>query len=178
MLCVGIDPDLHDVAIACWTENGPGDAAVVHVPKIKGRTGTVAVLWMVRALEAYGIDFRGAQGIAVEAQELKRSGNSIHKRPEDIVILGNVAGAVLMLAAQAKHAMTCFPKPSEWKGSIPKEVMQARLYTDLGWGYQMASNYALPLKAPPAYTNVSRGQWKHVGDALLLARWCYNQIRK
>ena len=57
--------------------------------------------------------------------------------------------------------------------------MQARLYYDLDWGYEIIGSglkrYARPNSPPIFFDNITPGQWKHVGDALLLARWAHKQ---
>ena len=206
MLCLGIDPDLHDTAIASWDDLGPVAAHVVSVPR--KLTGTDALLAMMRELSKPWPEFGRppAPGVgcfqitgdrprvfdeplfdipdwcAVEGQELARTGAKRHARPEDVVRLGNVAGMCVMRVARGYlHGCGLYwPKPSEWKGSVPKHAMQARLYTELGWHYHFAGSgagrYAVPtLNIPSEFMGVTIGQWKHVGDALLLARWCWEQ---
>lgn len=196
-LCLGIDPDLHDLAVASWDDRGPVRAHVVHVPRKKGVTGNEAVLEMMTALSGSLPDFgrdKPGQGevafdmpdaCAVEAQELARGPGAQHRRPQDIVTLGQVAGMALMRVARGYlHGCALyFTKPSEWKGSVPKHAMQARLYEELGWGYTIVSargraDYAVPRIGGLPLTGASHarvGPWKHVGDALLLARWCWEQ---
>lgn len=188
MLCLGIDPDLHDTAIASWDNQGPVAAHVVSVTR--KLTGTDALLAMMHALSAPWPEF-ARQHItrdvilpdwcAVEGQELRRGPGGHHARPEDIVRLGQVAGMAVMRVARG-YLHGCgiyFPKPSEWKGSVPKAAMQARLYEELGWGYVIhgmkSSAYSIPEHAPASFRHVSKTQWKHMGDALLLARWCWEQ---
>lgn len=187
MLCLGIDPDLHDLAIASWDDQGPVAGHVVHVPRVKGRVENEAVLAMMHELSKPWPDFarphiaRDVQQpdwCAVEAQELARGPGAQHRRPQDIVTLGQVAGMAVMRVARG-YLHGCglyFPKPSEWKGSVPKHVMQARLYTELGWDYALAASsaYAKPLRVPATWEGYG-AQWKHLGDALLLARWCWEQ---
>lgn len=173
MLTIGIDPDLHDLAIAGW-DNGPRSAHVIHVPRRKGRTGQLAVLDMIEAmrLEYPFLDKdHEVEIVAVEAQTLQREGIKQHKRPQDIVILGNVAGAVLGSLSNAGYHRILFPTPEEWKGQLPKRVMQARLYKELGWGFEQKPDYAIPKEVPHQFAHITDTQWKHVGDALLLARW-------
>lgn len=199
MLCLGIDPDLHDLAIASWDDLGPVAAHVVHVPKRKGVVENEAVLAMMTALSG-GLPYFGRQlpprfegdgfdvspdWCAVESQELARGPQGQHRRPQDIVTLGQVAGMALMRVARG-YLHGCglyFPKPSEWKGSVPKAVMQARLYAELGWGYEVrgsgGSSYAVPHQAPTEFSALKfkTSQFKHIGDALLLARWCWEQAQ-
>jgi len=177
---IGIDPDTHDIAIGYWLNGKPHGAQVVHVPKQKGIIRQAAVLQMVAKLKVVGIPIpEGTEGIAVEAQTLQRMGLKQHQRPQDIVILGNVAGAILSVCAAALPIdQIRFPTPEEWKGQIPKAVMQARLYAELEWGYTMiGKDYARPIRVPRAFAHISDGQWKHVGDALLLARWASEHIK-
>ena len=210
MLCLGIDPDLHDTAIASWDDLGPVAAHVVSVPR--KLTGTDALLAMMRELSKPWPEFGRppAPGVgcfqitgdrprvfdeplfdipdwcAVEGQELARTGAKRHARPEDVVRLGNVAGMCVMRVARGYlHGCGLYwPKPSEWKGSVPKHAMQARLYAELGWDYTIHYQGKKPDFAGPrgALTNglplhlPNFGpKWKHVGDALLLARWCWEQ---
>lgn len=207
MLCLGCDPDLHDLAIASWDDQGPVRAHVVHVPRVKGRVENEAVLAMMTALsgtlpefgrvpkrqrariwsDEFGethierpeVAFDVPDWCAVEAQELARGRGAQHRRPQDIVTLGQVAGMALMRVARG-YLHGCglyFPKPSEWKGSVPKHAMQGRLYTELGWGYDVhgkgSGAYCVPLRAPAEFD--FGAAWRHVGDALLLARWCWEQ---
>lgn len=175
MLCLGIDPDLHDLSIAAWDDSGPVAAHVVSVPKTKGVTGTNAVMEMFLALtKIWNFNPGKPDAYAVEAQELNR----VHRRPIDIVHLAQVAGMVGMrLAATYPGCPFYFPEPAVWKGSVPKAAMQARLYTELGWGYDLHGKgpgaYATPHQTPIVLERSM--QWKHVGDALLLARWCWEQ---
>lgn len=183
MLTIGIDPDLHDLAVGVWRDGRPDSARVIHVPKTRGIIQHNAVLQMVAAMD-HGFDDLEAVyqddpfRIAVEAQTLARMGPKQHKRPQDIVILGNVAGAALLASRYFfPRALLCFPTPEQWKGQIPKAVMQARLYDELGWGYEMfaSGSYAVPLRPTAVFSNITHGQWKHVGDALLLAKWAYER---
>lgn len=180
MYALGIDPDLHDTSLAVWEDGLPKWAIVAHVKKQKCSQQDAVVEMAELVSYQFQPEFdAGCVGIAVEAQTLQRSGLKQHKRPQDIVILGNVAGAVLgVFCARGLGPMLSFPTPEKWKGQIPKKVMQARLYAELGWGYSMNTDYASPVRIPPAFDNITKGQWKHVGDALLLARWAYENRTK
>lgn len=70
------------------------------------------------------------------------------------------------------------PDPETWKGGIAKYAHQARLYKELGWGYEIVSKgkpsaYSRPTNPPQKFKHITKGQWKHVGDALLLAKWAH-----
>lgn len=178
MLTIGIDPDLHDLAIGFWQNGQPHSATVLSIgDKLKQHTAVLSMCGQLRgALDGVIVT---PHAVAVEAQTLQRTGPKQHKRPQDIVVLGNVAGAALMMCVSkfGFRSNVFFPTPEEWKGQIPKAVMQARMYEDLGWGYEMCakSSYAIPQRIPAGFRHLLKGQWKHVGDAILLARWAAEQ---
>jgi hypothetical protein len=187
-LSFGVDPDLHNTAIGAWDDSGPKGVMMFSTPRQKGITGGRAVLDMVLCLGNAHIDqkfphlaFGQPDVIVVEGQELKRGGGNWHKRPQDIVTLGQVAGAILahMSFLMREGSRMYFPIPSEWKGSVPKSAMQARLYDSLGWGYTLhgkgSAQYATPNTPPPQFADLKAGEWKHAGDALLLAKWGHEQ---
>lgn len=174
MMFVGIDPDLHCTSVAYWMHGKPVQAYVIYTPRVKGRIEQAAVLDMVWAIKEHFEELPSGIIWAVEAQTLHVTGLKQHKRPQDIVTLGNVAGAILSHIASFESDRTClmFPTAKEWKGQIPKAVMQARFYTDLKWGYEMVGKgYARPVRPPSEFSNIGKTDWKHVGDALMLAKW-------
>ncbi len=177
MIALGVDPDLHDLAIAAWGDDGPRWATVLHHKQDKSLTGNQRVLRMIDSvLWGMEIDVRGVGAFAVEGQELTYH----HKRPGDIVKLAQVAGAVFAaLSVDCTSVYAYLPTPKEWKGSVAKHAHQARLYRALGWGFEIAASgknrYARPLRIPPAFGNISKGAWRHVGDAILLAKWAYER---
>jgi len=184
MKAIGVDPDLRDLAIGVWDDSGPVAAHVVHLVHDKELSGRKRVERMIRQCRYDLPTFRSwhedATLFAVEGQSLKREGTAQHRRPGDIVKLAQVAGAaygVLMTCGRWTDAR--LPEPEEWKGSVPKHAMQARLYKELGWGYSIIGkgkdSYARPRIIPEAFKHISPGQWKHVGDALLLARWIHRE---
>lgn len=183
-LSLGVDPDLHDLALGFWNDSGPVTAYVVHLPKDTSLSGRERVERMCGSAY-YSLGHILAEhkptAVAVEGQSLKRAGSDQHARPGDIVKLAQVAGNVLgQLMVLLGHTVPFdLPEPEEWKGSVAKHAMQARMYSDLGWGYAIAGSgkgrYARPLKIPSPFSHITKGQWKHVGDALLLARWAHTK---
>lgn len=170
---LGIDPDSKDLSIALWRDDGPVWTRVIHVE------GSATNYQMIAALRrATPIEFEGNYPTvaAIEGQQI----DGRRARPRDLFKLAHMTGAALLWLNQQLPAMRLLvPSPTEWKGSVAKHAMQARLYTDLGWGYQLVGSglkrYARPLCIPNAFTHITPGQWKHVGDALLLARWAHQQ---
>jgi len=180
MIALGIDPDVHDLSIAAWNDHGPMAAQVVHVKQRKG----AYVQSQVRMAERLaGTDpdhpMWGAPvgRIAIEGQQI----DGRRARPKDLFTLAHVSGAALAWCMEWFGSAAMFlPTPAEWKGAVAKHAMQARLYSDLGWGYTIhgagTDRYARPAEAPKNFQHVTRGQWKHVGDALLLARWAHEKV--
>lgn len=184
MLFIGIDPDLHCTAIGGWYAGKPWRAWTIETPRVKGRVEQAAVLDMVWAIKEQFPLFPKSDILnivwTVEAQTLHVTGLKQHKRPQDIVTLGNVAGAILgyISMLETEPSKVLFPTAKEWKGSIPKAVMQARFYTKLGWGYQrIGKDYSRPLKPDHSLSNITGAKWKHVGDALMLAEWASKNWR-
>jgi len=181
---IGIDPDLHDLSIGVWNGNGPVSAYVVHLKREKGLEREEAVDRMVREFrtrleQLVEKKYPGPRVVVMEGQSLRRRGRAQHKRPDDIVRLAQVAAQCLGMLRMSFHPLTSFefPDPERWKGSVAKHAMQSRLYRVLGWGYTIvgtgANKYARPDNPPTSFDHISKGQWKHVGDALLLAKWGY-----
>jgi hypothetical protein len=180
---VGIDPDLHCTAIATWDHlhNQPEHAWVVKTPKSKGTQQQSVQLHIADLFQGIPLFPRcnDIHFFAVEAQTLQRTGGNIHTRPQDIVVLGNVAGAILGILRGRGYHHVEFPAPELWKGGVAKSAMQARLYQQLGMGYVLhgkgSAAYAVPERIPHHLSNIKGQEWKHVGDAILLARWAYWQ---
>lgn len=174
MLALGIDPDTCDTSFGWWDDNGPVTAQVAHV--IRSRAKGNHILTQTAAKIRNVTTRPGVVRIAVEGQQFdKRT-----KSKRDIFQLAQVAGIAIHEAMGRYPGARLFvPTPSEWKGGVAKHAHQARLYKDLGWGYQIvgtgSSRYAQPITPPSSFSHISPGQWKHVGDALLLARWAHSQ---
>jgi hypothetical protein len=175
MNAIGIDPDCKDLALALWGDEGPISAEVVHLVGTN-KTGEQSQIRMMRAL--VGRDrpdfWRGVRTIAIEGQQIDRR----TKRPADLFTLAHVTGAAaLWMGTHYPDARIIIPTPSEWKGGVAKHAHQGRMYLALGWGSTVVGTgpgrYARPTNVPDPFKHISPGQWKHIGDALLLARWAY-----
>jgi hypothetical protein len=172
MLALGIDPDTMDTAFAWWDDNGPVAATVAHVIRRKGQDRSL--MHTAHAIK-HSTSRQGVTIVAVEGQQI----DSRTKRKADILKLAQVAGlCVAYVADRYPAARLLVPTPTEWKGGVAKHAHQGRLYKDLGWDFEFAGSgtgrYARPTNPPKTFDNIKAGQWKHVGDALLLARWAYH----
>lgn len=178
---VGVDPDLHNTGIAVIDNDGKcilacsckvsrqfkGRSACIEMAE-EIRKAAVNVDAIVGAFCETGKDAK-ASVLCVEGQELYRGNDAATKNPRSIMFLASVAGAAL--GAIPAHAKM-FPSPQEWKGSIPKEIKQARILLEAGWAVGKASGYCFPQHLP---FGLNKGDWKHVTDALGLAQWARSQ---
>lgn len=175
-ITLGIDPDTKDMAIAAWDDNGPRSAQVVHLVGAN-KTGEQSQVRMARAMEDATLcpTLRGASLIAIEGQQIDKR----KARPADLFTLAHTTGSALSWCCKHfdQYTRIVIPTPKEWKGSVAKHAMQGRLYKELGWGSTVigtgTNRYARPINPPSKFKHVSPGQWKHIGDALLLAKYAY-----
>ena len=169
--CLGIDPDSEYVAMALGCK---GSITDVYSFKVKSERGDLAP--MLRALSIHIPKFINDKDmepiwplrIVIEGQKIYPGGKA---RPNDILLLGQIAGmAAGVCASNWPDKNIIIPTPSEWKGSVPKRVHQARVYDSLGWGYKQKTGYSVP-RNPDVGKHLKSGEWKHVGDAVGLCLW-------
>jgi Holliday junction resolvasome RuvABC endonuclease subunit len=184
MIYLGVDPDLHRTGIALLT----ADLSICTVVccKAKGTTGGEAVVDMLNAINtAMGAIYADLNvpplAVVVEGQEVTYASRSKGANPQSIVLLAQVAGGAVALAMVrwATEAVFHMPKPAEWKGSVPKEIHQARVMSKLGWSHERRSGYCVPLGFGTMNVygadRLNVGDWEHVADAVGLALWARNQ---
>lgn len=169
-LALGIDPDTADTAFAWWDELGPLHVRVAHVIRRPGGIDLMQTALAVTRITS----IPGVTVAAIEGQQIDKR----RARPQDLFKLAHTTGiAIAFVADRYLGARLVVPTPKEWKGSVAKHAMQGRLYLELGWGSTVigsgTSKYARPINVPPNFAHISPGQWKHVGDALLLAKYAY-----
>jgi len=182
MKCLGIDPDLHNTALALL-EVDIADLLtfVPFVPTILDLTtasisskftGQEAVIRMIVALKSELSIFIGLHDVdlcVVEGQQ-KYFGTSPAK-VEDLIQLSHISGAAAAyFTSNCTDASIAIPTPNMWKGSIPKPIHQARVLNALGWKAKKATSYSYP-KKPPERFDFNQGQWKHLVDAIGLGWW-------
>lgn len=181
MLTLGIDPDLHRLALA-WVQDGRLiDAHVLRVPaKVKGENAVVATSQQLSLLSLTG----GNAGrllypkrIAVESQRLTARPGRRHARPDDVVRLAQVAGVALQWAQVRWPGVEVhLVQPASWKGQVEKGASQARILRSLGLGFEIrgsrTARYAVPENPPRELSRrLTATDWKHAVDAAGLAAW-------
>lgn len=186
MLYAGVDPDLHDTAIAWLTpKREVVKIDIVRVPqKLKGLDAANAMaVALVQASLGPPIEPYETVILTVESQAY-RSGASGGKRranPEDLIPLATVAGAALarVLWSAMRRATSTLVLPEDWKGQRPKLVHQKEICKKLGWSYDEKRDFVVPheeiVKRLEAHCNMIPADWKHALDAIGLALWRIEQ---
>lgn len=174
---LGIDPSVSDLSIGLWGPKGPVEVMVVHIPRKRVTESEQSQVRMARALHKIRPAFAIATAVAIEGQQVDGRG----ARPADLFTLAHTTGAALAWCVQNyPEAHIMVPTPTEWKGQVAKYAHQARLFKDLGWDYTLhgtgKKRYARPVSVPLDFQHVTGPQWKDAADALLLARWAYDQL--
>lgn len=171
MIFIGIDPDLHTTAIGALVE----DRWYVDVLRVdKALKEHDAMVQMCRVVGSSVPDLV-TDHAAVEGQEFILQGQA---RFKDIGLIGCVTGAVL--ASVRADTVLC-PKPSQWKGNVPKHIHHARIGRDLGFAVEIAGGqkgYGVPQDRELRARLPLTSDWKHAMDALGLALWCREQHRR
>lgn len=191
MLTLGIDPDLHNTAVALVRDGRVEYVEVIRVDKkLKDADAVKAMCIEIGRWERNEplFDPESVMGIAldalvVEGQELYRgqTGN-----PADILRVGQVAGAAVGCFSGDLHYMAgqaYLPQPKEWKGNVPKKIHQARICKRLNWPCDARADYVVPRTGevcglPDISRHLKAADWKHVMDAIGLALWGEEQALK
>lgn len=168
---LGIDPDLHNTGIAIADKTGK----IVHVDcccvhrKLKGSN---AVIEMAKVLDVQLAKYKMLH-VAVEGQTINFKQT---RNPGDILHLAHVAGIAVGIIASRGWVSLLIPTPREWKGQVPKQIHHQRILEDLGWKYKVHPGYCVPI-SPPVEMGIplKATQWKHVIDAIGLARWLWRE---
>lgn len=177
-LTLGIDPDLHNTGFAFLAPEGVVYAGCVTVSS--DLKGADAVVEMARQLAAAFelMDFNPQLSI-IEGQQLYDGPGKRHRRPQDIVHLGNAAGAALGVVSLRFPGTLCLmPKPRDWKGTIAKGIKQRNILHAIGIDEVMFDKEeAVPCAVPAWGKHIKKTQWSHVIDAIGLAHWALKAYR-
>lgn len=103
--------------------------------------------------------------------------------PKDIIKLTVVAGALAgaVEVASGGRVAKLMPFPSEWKGQVPKPIHQARIFAHYGILATQLPTHCYPagckaIARVQGAAAIKRGDWKHVADAIGLARWAADRL--
>ena len=171
MICLGIDPDSHNLAWALVEKDQTRitvlDLGIITVPKsFKGKRAVTKMIWELQQLPKRFEDLEQPYSLVIEGQEIYRGSNS-KVNPNGLLMIAQIAGAAAGLLREGASGLR-IPRPREWKQSIPKPVHQARILSKLGWGYKKTQGYSYPLSSPFDFKS---SEWKHLVDAIGLAVW-------
>lgn len=166
MYFVGVDPDTVRPAFCLMDQEGK--VLWLWCPKIENKRNwdmihesNMQVIPLVTCLE----NFRAC----VESQYVDHG-----SKASSTLYLARNAGACQMVVEALFQADQKLVPPVKWKGSIPKDVHQARVLSKLGWGYLKKggkSPYAVPKNPPEQFEHLKAGEWKHLVDAIGMAEW-------
>lgn len=157
---IGADPDTTNTGLAFISEDGAIEFAVA---KARGRFAEDRFPAMARALRAeFQRDVHDLLSpeceLGIEFQKL-RPGRE--KNPNAMMGINAVAGMILAAADQRIHlAHIHLPIPSDWKGTVPKEIMHKRILAEAGLTLNSREFQGIP----------GTGR-SHVIDALGIALW-------
>lgn len=142
-ICIGIDPDLHNTAIAVVERLDPKAQPTVLLlnlqkisPKLKENYAALAMclLWDPAPI-AEAIAGR-PYGLVVEGQDVRYTARDEGKNPQDIVHLAAVAGGAISTfscLSEADGKKAWYPYPAKWKKGVPKVIHQERVLARYGW---------------------------------------------
>lgn len=168
VVVLGIDPDTRNTGWAVVSAE-----AVLAVGVVRS-TGTEQNMLRVTGVVLEGLLQKWAPAlVVVEGQKIY---SGVKTAPNDILTLGQIAGGILgQVLVLSPTTNTCFPDPQGWKGQLPKPVEQGRTFTHYGILFKRNDSYCWPSgcvksAAIQGAGMLNRGDWKHVADAVGLAR--------
>lgn len=168
-MIIGVDPDSKDTS---WAVIQGTTVLAVGVFKTKGRAVAQVIRQLVPAVESV-VQAWLPSLVVVEGQKHRQGGKA---PPDDIIRLAQIAGAIAGQVMAMCDARVMIPDPEEWKGQTPKPIDQTRSFAHFGILSALATQYAYPtgckvIARVQGAAQLNKGDWKHVGDALGLARY-------
>lgn len=190
---IGADPDIRDQSIACISDlNEEPYLEWVYlscVPKT-AKTTVDAIVHQCRQLSNEGFNALADFGcgedsyhVAVEGQNVVYTAQK-GANPQSLVDLATVGGGCLTLISTVfgKSIKSLkLPKPSEWKGNVPKLVCQSRALDALRIEWSKAGGkepYCVPDfdLVTSVGGNFTNGKWKDAMDSVALAYWSWKKF--
>lgn len=168
---LGIDPDSKLTAWAAVSGSKFTHVGIIRTPKADSTPELLRLL--VPALDTV-LNITFPDLVVVEGQQFYHGGKA---PPEDILKLANIAGGIAgIIRVLDTGPRIAIPTPKDWKGQTPKPINQTRSYAHYGILSALASGYAYPtgcklLALVRGASNLNKGDWKHAGDSLGLARF-------
>lgn len=176
---IGIDPGKNEHAVAVVNAH-EGKIRLLEVCMVRARDEPVQFN-LARALAACleSLMHWSPTVVCVEGQQVYPDTPD----PNDIVQVARTAGGVEGVVAAMSYGrlgIIC-PLPRVWKGQVPKPIHQARIYGKLGIQCAANTTYAYPtgdavLAKVKGAAKVSKGDWKHIGDAVGLGIYALVQL--
>lgn len=193
---LAIDPDSKNVGLCGWAlnEGQPDWVATTHVPK--ELTGAQAGFEVhTQCQEALKNSRRCPtnylQGwhrvlVVVEGMRIWRgAGDASTKNPQSLVDLSFCGGMAAAAAKESWELDEHYKAPGlvveahQWKGSLAKPIVHSRLLKLLDWPKESLKTYCRPAHTELGLTYASRvnpGDWKHIMDAVGIAKWARDQL--
>ncbi len=178
---IGCDPDTHACSFALVDDqDNVIELACCKVPD--KLTGLDAVVAMGHALSNFWLQYGHLHSMAyaVEAQEVAYTARQKGANPRSLILVANVAGMALQAGMRScLEVRPYMPYPSQWKGSVPKQIHQGRILDRLGCDFERvgkdpSTGYCRPTSGTERWAGaeeLNKGDWKHVVDAIGLALW-------
>ncbi len=134
MIALGIDPDLHTTGIALVERLGEGDCRLLWTatarvgPEFKRRDAVAPMAVCIQGC-LKNRPSGGCDRVVVEAQSAYLGNSSTP--PADLLVLAQITGVAISVAVEhilyEVYDRVLVPRPSEWKGNVPKKIHHARL---------------------------------------------------
>jgi hypothetical protein len=175
MIFFGVDPDSWTTA---WAAVNSSEILAVGVLRRK-RSGKIGMVEMLSLWEP-NIGSSGDRLVGVVEGQSLHYGSNVN--PDDLFKLAHTAGAAAASLFRAGFRNVLIPKPEDWKGQVPKQIHQARVLNKFGILYEQLADYCVPsgcarLARIQGAASLNRGDWKHVVDAIGLARYGFDCLK-
>jgi hypothetical protein len=177
MFVLGIDPDLHSTGWAVYDGKEVVAVGCIKVPRKLTGMGAIGTMMMAAKGECWGgvVDV-----LVVEGQELYLGNTKNTRSILDLALCAGTIMGVVYTGSGAKYVLC--PKPAEWKGQVPKHIHHRRILDGLGVAYALVGTTVVPEKTSlhllPGGATLKNGDWKHVTDAIGLAIWGAEKIKR
>jgi len=182
MFFIGVDPDTVRPAFAFLSEEG--EVKHLFCPKIPNKENyKMMEQFSESASDVDGSILDGKGRACIESQYIGSNSTA-----NSTMHLARNCGACQVLLTIFGVAVDDFElisqkliAPVKWKGSIPKDIHQARVLKKLGWGYVKKggkSPYCIPKNPPDQFKHLKAGEWKHLVDAIGMAMWAKEVYEK